>query len=76
MYFTETISVIDQKIERDDAVDVGIRWAARVPPSMREDRLDGVERAGADVAEDDAERSDGKAARARSTARAHVSVRA
>ena len=60
-YLTETISVIAQKIERDDAVDL-------LAPGLeavlgREDGPQRVERARPDVAEDDADRAEDDRAR-------------
>src|SRR5215213_874472 len=55
-YLTVTTRVTDQKISETTPVDVGGRRAHGVVVD-REHRLDRVERAGADVAEHDAERA-------------------
>ena len=63
MYFTDTTMVIDQKISDDDAVHVGDGRLDRAVVD-REHGLHRVERAGADVAEHDAERAEREAVQA------------
>ena len=55
-YFSVTMIIIDQKIEAQDAVDVELVRGERVMPG--EGFAEGVDRRGADVAEDDSDRAD------------------